>query len=187
MIEVQYDPNVILFDACDPLDRPPGFIFATACEPVDNGGGPEDDAVVTVGGALDPQTEEGIASIVTLATVTFHAVGNDGDSTDLDIEIVSFLGPDPEGIEQNPTTTNGFVQIGPPPPATQTPTPSPTPSQPPTPSPSPTPMSVGGSVQLTTAAADHSRAGLPLAATLLGVAAATIAVVASSLTHRRWP
>ena len=111
VLEVVFDPAVVSVDSCTPAASPPGSVSTGACETVDRGGGPDEETVVVVGAILFPDTERGLDDETTLASIIFSAVGAIGDCSDLTINVVSHLGPDPAGPETNPATTNGEICI----------------------------------------------------------------------------
>ena len=111
IIDVVFDPAVVSMDSCTPAASPPGSVFVSACEDDDQEGGPDKETVVAVGGVLFPDTERGFDGETTLASITFLAVGAIGTCSDLTINVVSHLGPDPAGPETDPTTTNGEICV----------------------------------------------------------------------------
>ncbi len=112
VLKVVFNPAVVSVDSCTPAASPPGSVFTSACETVDQEGGPDKETVVVVGAILFPDTERGFDGETTLASITFSAVGAIGACSDLTINVVSHLGPDPEGPETtNPTTTNGRICV----------------------------------------------------------------------------
>ena len=125
VIRVVFDPAVVSVDSCTPAfspTGPPGSVFVSACEADDQEGGPEDETVVAVGAILFPSTRRGLDDETVLASIAFSAVGAVGECSDLTIDVVSHLSPDPSGPETNPTTTDGEICI-----VTPTVTPTPTP------------------------------------------------------------
>ena len=112
VIDVVFDPSVVSVDSCTPAASPPGSVFVSACEVDDQEGGPDEETVVVLGGVLFTDTERGFDSETTLASIIFSAVGAVDSCSDLTINVVGHLGPDPEGPETtNPTTTNGEICI----------------------------------------------------------------------------
>ncbi len=111
VIDVVFDPAVVSVDSCTPAASPPGSVFVSACEVDDQEGGPDEETVVVLGGILFTDTERGFDGETTLASIIFSAVGAIGECSDLTINIVSHLGPDPEGSETNPTTTDGEICV----------------------------------------------------------------------------
>jgi len=111
VIDVVFDPAVVSFDSCTPAASPPGSVFISHCEADDQEGGPDEETVVVVGAILFPDTERGFDGETTLASIIFSAVGAIGACSDLTINVVSHLGPDPAGPETNPATTNGEICV----------------------------------------------------------------------------
>jgi hypothetical protein len=111
VIDVVFDPAVVSMDSCTPAASPPGSVSISACEDDDQEGGPDKETVVVVGGVLFTDTERGLDDETTLAAITFSAVGAVGECSDLTINVVSHLGPDPASPETNPTTTNGEICV----------------------------------------------------------------------------
>ena len=111
VLKVVFNPAVVSVDSCTPAASPPGSVFTSACETVDQEGGPDEETVVVLGAILFPDTERGFDGETTLASIMFSAVGAIGACSDLTINVVSHLGPDPEDAETNPTTTNGRICI----------------------------------------------------------------------------
>ena len=94
-----------------PAASAPGSVAVSACEADDQGGGPDDEVVVVLGAILFTDTERGFDDETTLASITFSAVGAIGECSDLTINVVSHLGPDPESPETVPATTDGEICI----------------------------------------------------------------------------
>jgi hypothetical protein len=111
VIDVVFDPAVVSVDSCTPAASPPGSVAVSACETDDQGGGPDEETVVVLGGIIFTDTERGLDNETTLASIMFLAVGAVGECSDLTINVVSHLGPDPTGPETNPTTTNGEICV----------------------------------------------------------------------------
>jgi len=111
VVEIAFDPTVVTFASCTSISNPAGAVAATACEAKDDGGSPDDDTVVSVGGILFPDTERGLDGANVLATIEFDAVGAIDACTDLTISVTSHLGPDPAGPETDPAVTNGEICI----------------------------------------------------------------------------
>ena len=111
VIEVAFDPAVVTFNSCASVPIPAGALGVTACEAKDAGGSPDDDTVVSLGAIIFPATGRGLDDETILATITFDAVGAVGECSDLTINVVSHLGPDPSDPETNPTTTDGEICI----------------------------------------------------------------------------
>ena len=111
VIDVVFDPSVVSVDSCTPAASPAGSVFVSACEVDDQEGGPDEETVVVVGAILFTDTERGFEDETTLASITFSAVGAAGTCSDLTINVVSHLGPDPAGPETSPTTTNGEICV----------------------------------------------------------------------------
>lgn len=118
VLKVVYDPAVVSVDSCTPAASPPGSVFVSLCETSDQGGGPDEETVVVLGGILFTDTERGLDDETTLATIIFSAVGDAGDCSDLTINVVDHLGPGPpdpedpeDDLQTNPTTTNGEICI----------------------------------------------------------------------------
>ena len=158
IVRVHFDPTVIAFDDCDPLGAPPGYAFVAACELVVIG---PSQAVVSIGAAIDPNTSLGLTSTSSLATITYEALGNVGDFSDLEIEVVAMFGPDPNSGELDTVINDGYVEIEAPPP-------------------------VGGSVELTVGAPEPSVSHVSVAL-LVAAAAVASTLVVSRLTWRRRP
>ena len=113
-IKIVFDPAVVSVDSCTPAASPPSpprSVFVSACETDDQEGGPDEETVVVVGALLFLGTERGFDDETTLASITFSAVGAIGECSDLTINVVSHLGPDPAVPETNPTTTNGEICV----------------------------------------------------------------------------
>ncbi len=111
VIDVVYDPAVVSVDSCTSVASPPGSVAVSYCRADDQEGGPDDETVVILGGILFTDTERGLDDETTLASIKFAAVGAIGECSDLTINVVSHLGPDPAGPETNPATTNGEICI----------------------------------------------------------------------------
>ncbi|HEY5624965.1 MAG TPA: hypothetical protein VIT93_00600 [Dehalococcoidia bacterium] len=112
VLKVVFDPAVVSVDSCTSAVSPPGSVNVSACVTDDQEGGPDKETVVVFGGVLFSDTERGLDNETTLASITFSAVGAIGACSDLTINVVGHLGPDPEGPETtNPTTTNGEICI----------------------------------------------------------------------------
>lgn len=166
VLRVHFDSSVVAFDGCDSLASPPGYVFVADCQLQSSPNGP----VVSVGGALDPDTGLGLTTTSALATITFEVIGVNGDFTDLEIDVVDFLGPDPQASSLNPVITDGYVEV------TDNPPPTPAPSPSPTPTPAPTPIPIGGSVELVTTSTSSS--GFPPLAAVIGLAVAGFVALA---------
>jgi hypothetical protein len=111
VIDVVFDPAVVSVNSCTSISVPAGAVGVSLCEADDQEGGPDEETVVSVGGVLFPATELGLTQQTTLATITFMAVGEVGECSDLTINVVSHLGPDPDGEETDPGITNGEICI----------------------------------------------------------------------------
>ena len=111
VIEIAFDPEVVTFNSCASVSIPADAVGVGACEAKDTGGSPDDDAVVSIGAILFPGTLRGLDDETILATITFDAVGAVGECSDLTINVVAYLGPDPSGPEINPATTDGEICI----------------------------------------------------------------------------
>jgi hypothetical protein len=74
--------------------------------------------------------ETSITGTVSLADITFQAVGSDGQCSDLIVNVISFA--DSEDVQLNPTVSNGQIVVGT---SCGSSTPTPAPSATPTPNP----------------------------------------------------
>lgn len=113
VIDVGYDPEVVTFDTCTSLAIPPGAIGVSECVATDRGGSPDNDAVVVLGAMLFIDTERGIDGPNALATITFDAVGDVGECSDLIItfDLEDYVGPDPGVSLPVPSVVNGEICI----------------------------------------------------------------------------
>ena len=111
VVDVVYDPAVVSVQSCQSIANPAGSVGIAFCQDDDQEGGPDNETVVSVGAFIFPDTQRGLDGTNTLATITFQAVGAVDDCSDLTINVVSHLGPDPEGPETDPATTNGQICI----------------------------------------------------------------------------
>ena len=180
-IDVVYDPLVKDATHCNP---DPGGNFAIAACAADY----EDDGVnpdtVRVAGVI--VTAEGVTGDIPLADITWAAVGSAGDSTVLDVQIVSFVDCQTPPVEIPGVTDQDGVNLIVSPTPTPTPTPSPTP-----------PPAVGGIVEvqvsgsgpsLYSAADSSGGSSLHYYIALTGAAAAGVVALTAGAWYarRRW-
>ena len=111
VVEIAYDPEVVTFNSCTSVPSPAGASAVSDCQAKDTGGSPDDDTVVSIGGVLFSDTGRGLDGETILATVKFDAVGGVGECSDLTIDVVAQLGPDPDGGESDPVVANGKICI----------------------------------------------------------------------------
>jgi hypothetical protein len=118
IIDVSYDGAVADVTGCQPYPPPEGACLVDITAP----------NTVRAAGQVN---EASITGTVSLANITFQALGSEGQCSNLIVNVVSFA--DAEDIQLNPTPTNGQIVIGAactastptPPPPTATPTPNP--------------------------------------------------------------
>lgn len=117
IIEIEYDPAVVQVaddggnPDCDSLNIPGGVAGAAGCATKDTGGGPEDDTAVAFGGWVENVGGEavGFDTEMTVASFTFEAVGDIGESSPLTVSVTAFL--DPAGEEPVPAEADGQINI----------------------------------------------------------------------------
>lgn len=122
IIQAKYDPAVaeVAVDGfgnplCVNAAAPAGFetAFATGCDTKDTDATPGPDTIVAFGGAVKNVggTAVGLTAPITVATFTFEAVGDAGTHTDLMTTVTSGSMLGPTGEVQNPTVSNGRINI----------------------------------------------------------------------------
>ncbi len=111
VIEVRFDPHVVSTASrkCDPLDTPAGATGAIGCEAADSDGDGSVDVVKAFGAVIFSGSGAGLTGKVSVANITFDAVGAPGACSALNLNVVAFTGPG--GKETNPSVGNGEVCI----------------------------------------------------------------------------
>jgi hypothetical protein len=111
--EVEYDPAVVEVTDCSTaaLTFPPDVAGAAGCATKDTNADGIDDTAVAFGGWVENVggTARGFDTQQVVATFTFHAIGDAGDSTVLGLTQTSLLGPNAEDL--SPPLSDGEINI----------------------------------------------------------------------------
>lgn len=107
VVEVAFDPDVLSTTSrdCDPINTPGGAIGAFQCIADDTDDDGTNDTVKILGAVLFTGTGTGLIKESTLADITFDAIGDPGDCTDLTLRIRTT-------VDNNAEETGALVQDG---------------------------------------------------------------------------
>jgi hypothetical protein len=103
IVEVKFESEIVQVDDssgfnCEGADLPGGGVSTSLCEGKQTDGDPEPDSAVAIGAFMinEGGTGAGLEETTTIATIHFDAVGDVGECSDLEIEVLpgNFLEPD---------------------------------------------------------------------------------------------